>query len=77
MRGGGCPDLVLELEDSVVVIDHKSYPGTLEEAAQRAAGHAGQLSVYASGVAEATGKQIQGCFIHLPVLGQVIEVLPA
>ena len=73
----GSPDLVLELEDSVVVIDHKSYPGTLDEAAQRAAGHAGQLSVYASGVAEATGKRVEGCFIHLPVLGQVIEVQPA
>jgi hypothetical protein len=38
-------------------------------AEERSAGHAEQLKVYAESVALATGKAIEGRFIHLPVSG--------
>lgn len=73
----GSPDLVLELEHTVVIVDHKSFPGSLEHATKKAATYAGQLETYASGVAQATGKRVAGRFIHLPVLGYVVPVTSA
>ena len=73
----GITDLLLELEDGFVVIDHKSFPGNLEYAVKKAQGFAAQLAEYAKLVVAATGKQVLACFIHMPVLGIVIPVDPA
>lgn len=72
----GTADLVLETPDGLVVVDHKSYPGSTAEALARAARHAGQLAAHAETVAEAWGKAILGRFIHLPVGGLVVPVGP-
>ena len=73
----GTADLVLETPEGLVVVDHKSYPGSTAEALARAAKHAGQLAAYAETVAEAWGKPVLGTFIHLPVGGIVVPVMPA
>jgi ATP-dependent exoDNAse (exonuclease V) beta subunit len=70
----GTADLVIEHADGFVVIDHKSFPGTAEQAATRALGYAGQLAAYAAAVAAAKGRPVTGCFIHLPVLGAVVPI---
>lgn len=70
----GTADLVLETPDGFVVVDHKSYPGSIADALARAARHAGQLAAYAETVAEAWGKANLGRFIHLPVGGLVVPV---
>ncbi len=70
----GTADLVVEHADGFAVIDHKSFPGSVEQAATRAHGYAGQLAAYAAAVASATGRPVTGCFIHLPVLGAVVPV---
>jgi ATP-dependent exoDNAse (exonuclease V) beta subunit len=70
----GTADLVVEHADGYAVIDHKSFPGTAEQAARRALGYAGQLGAYAAAVAAATGRPVTGCFVHLPVLGAVVPV---
>ncbi len=70
----GTADLVLETADGVVVLDHKSYPGSTAEALARAATHAGQLAAYAETVAEAWGKPVLGRFIHLPIGGIVVPI---
>ncbi|MCP1611059.1 hypothetical protein J2848_002732 [Azospirillum lipoferum] len=36
--------------------------------------HAAQLALYARLVAEASGRPVLGCFIHMPVAGRVLEV---
>jgi hypothetical protein len=72
----GAADLVLESADSCVIIDHKSFPGTVAQAVERAAAFGGQLGAYAAAVAAATGKPVAGCFIHLPVCGVVVPVRP-
>ena len=70
----GQVDLVLELEGGIVVIDHKTYPGDRDAAKIQAAGYAGQLAAYADAVALATTKPAVARYIHLPVLGQVLEL---
>ncbi len=71
---GGRADLVLELDDAVVVVDHKSFPGTREQGVARAAHFAGQLRSYGEAVSAATGKRVTGTYVHLPVLGVVVPV---
>jgi ATP-dependent exoDNAse (exonuclease V) beta subunit len=70
----GFIDLLLETRNGFIIIDHKSFPGSADEAKERAAGFAGQLRVYAKAVNEATGKKIVGSFIHLPILGLIASV---
>lgn len=68
----GTADLVLELADGFVLVDHKAYPG--REFEKRAAGHAGQLRAYAAALEAAWGKRCKATWIHLPNLAAVLEV---
>jgi len=70
----GFADLVLETDDGFVVIDHKSFPGSMDQVRERVGNYAGQLTAYRDVVAAATGKTALGCFVHLPVAGVVCEV---
>jgi ATP-dependent exoDNAse (exonuclease V) beta subunit len=70
----GFADLVLELDEGFVLIDHKTFPGGREQAKERAAEYAGQLGAYVDAISAATGKDPIGSFIHLPVSGVVVEV---
>ena len=70
----GSADLVLELDKTFVLIDHKTFPGNAEQARKAAAGFGGQLTTYAEAIEAATGKKLEGAFIHLPVSGMVVEV---
>jgi ATP-dependent helicase/nuclease subunit A len=72
----GTADLVLELPDGFVVVDHKSFPGSVADAVARAAGYAPQLGAYASAITAARGKPVHACFVHLPVAGIVVPVAP-
>jgi hypothetical protein len=70
----GFADLVLELDEGFVVIDHKTFFGGREQAKERAAEYAGQLGAYGDAISAATGKDPIGSFIHLPVSGVIVEV---
>jgi len=70
----GTADLVIEYAEGYAVIDHKSFPGSAEQAAVRAVGFTGQLAAYAAAVTAATGRPVTGCFVHLPVLGAVVPL---
>ncbi len=65
----GFIDLLLELPDGFVIIDHKSFPGSRNEAIERAKGFAGQLNSYSQAVQIATGKKVVMCVIHFPLSG--------
>lgn len=73
----GRADLLIEVEDGYVLVDHKSYPGTLHEAHLRAVEHAGQLIAYRDAIQAATGKTVLGCFIHLPIGAAIVEIVAA
>lgn len=71
-------DLVLDTGEGLVVVDHKSFPGTADDRDQRVQAYAGQLAAYGEALASAVGKPVIGTFVHFPVRGEVQQVhLPA
>jgi ATP-dependent exoDNAse (exonuclease V) beta subunit len=70
----GFIDLLLETPEGFVIIDHKSFPGSVADAKKKAASFGGQLGLYAKAVQEATGKKIDGGYIHLPISGMMLLV---
>ncbi|MDQ7057309.1 MAG: UvrD-helicase domain-containing protein [Ghiorsea sp.] len=71
-RLSGWVDMLIELDDGYVVIDHKSYSGgNVEEYAKQ---YAPQLAVYRDAVVQATGKPVLQTLIHLPMTGQMVDV---
>lgn len=71
----GIADLVLELPDGFVVVDHKSAPGGDDEKVKaKAAGYAPQLAAYAEVIEAATRKKCVGHYVHLGVLGLAAPV---
>jgi ATP-dependent exoDNAse (exonuclease V) beta subunit len=70
----GTADLVLEAKNGLHLLDHKSFPGSVEEAVERASTYAGQLGAYVRALEAATGKKVLSCHIHLPVSGVMVPV---
>jgi ATP-dependent exoDNAse (exonuclease V) beta subunit len=74
----GTADLVVRSAAGLAVIDHKTFPGSLAAALERLPAYSGQLAAYAHAIASATGEPVGSTWIHLPVLGVVVEVrMPA
>lgn len=73
-RVTGRIDLLLEAADGLVIIDHKSFPGPHVQWPARALEHAPQLALYRRLVEAATGRTVIGTFIHMPVVGTLLEV---
>lgn len=71
----GTADMVLDLGDRIVLIDHKTFPGSRTQAVEEAIGHAGQLGAYRRMLEASTGKPVIACYIHCPVPGIVVPVL--
>ncbi len=68
-------DLFLDLPDGFVLVDHKSFPGSVKERDRRLVEeYAPQLGWYARVLAQALGKPLRAAFIHLPIRGEVAEV---
>lgn len=68
----GWIDLLLELPDGYVIIDHKSYPGP--DWKERVKKYAPQLKTYKEAVEKATGKPVIDTLLHLPISGLVIRI---
>jgi len=68
----GIADLVLEVEEGLVLVDHKCHPKEL--ALSQVAGHAGQLAAYAGALESATGRPVLACYVHLPLAGLMVPV---
>jgi hypothetical protein len=64
----------LETPAGIVIIDHKSFPGSKDRRQERALSHAPQLALYREAVAKATGKSVIATIIHMPVVGEMIEI---
>jgi ATP-dependent helicase/nuclease subunit A len=68
----GWIDVLLELPDGYVIIDHKSYPGPDSE--EHAKQYAPQLEVYRLAIEKATGKKVIETLIHMPIVGKVFRL---
>ncbi len=73
-KAKGWIDLLLETPDGLVVIDHKSFPGSKDRRQERALSYAPQLSMYREAVEKATGKSVIATMIHMPVVGEMWEI---
>ena len=69
----GFADLVLETREGLVLIDHKCLGGTLPEALAAAASYGAQLQAYADVLERATGRDVLGRWLHLPLQGVCVE----
>lgn len=70
----GLIDLLLQLPEGYVIIDHKSFPGAKDDWRTRAASYYPQLHVYAAAVEQATGTNVVATYIHLPVSGHLVKL---
>lgn len=70
----GTADLAVEHAEGIAVVDHKALVGGLGRARSEALRYAGQLGAYAEAIAGPSGKDVTGLFVHLPLLGRVLEV---
>lgn len=70
----GTADLVIVGDAGLAVIDHKTFPGVADAAAERALGYSGQLAAYAAALRAATGAPLASTWIHFPLRGRIVEV---
>jgi len=67
-------DLLVEGDGDFAIIDHKSFPGRESLWDAKAVAYGPQLDLYAQAVATATSKVCSGLFVHMPIVGAVVEV---
>lgn len=67
-------DLLLEVPDGWVVLDHKANPASRDKWSEVATEHRGQLSMYADALTRATGRSVKESWIVLPVAAGVVQV---
>jgi ATP-dependent exoDNAse (exonuclease V) beta subunit len=70
----GFIDILLETATGMVILDYKTYTGTIAENLAEAKNFAGQLMVYGEAVGLDTGKKIEGAYVVFPVNGIVVEI---
>ncbi len=70
----GTADLVAHSPGGLVLVDHKTFPGSLEAALVRVPQYSGQLAAYARALAAAGALPVASTWIHLPVLGAAVEL---
>jgi ATP-dependent exoDNAse (exonuclease V) beta subunit len=71
----GWIDLVLETKDGWVIVDHKSFPGSLDEMKEKALGFSGQLQAYKKSIEAATNKPVLNLYINYMMTGKLVEVI--
>lgn len=70
-------DLLVETGAGFAIIDHKSFPGSPDQWADRAIHYAPQLALYAEAVQAATGRRCNELFVHMPIVGALLRLAPA
>jgi len=70
----GWVDLVIETPEGLVIIDHKSFPGSKEDMKKKALEYSGQLMAYKTALEAATGKPVLSQWINFAVSGYLVEI---
>ena len=76
----GIADLVLETNDGLILIDHKTFPGHFETMAlscdheHYAGRYLNQLRQYKLMLEKATGNKVVSTLLHYVVQGKIVEV---
>jgi hypothetical protein len=67
-------DLLVELADGFAVIDHKSFPGSMEMDAERLRDFAGQVQLYSRALSMVAGRVCREFWLHQPIVGTISRV---
>jgi len=67
-------DLLLELDDGWIVIDHKSNPAGKSGWAELVHKHAGQLAAYAKAIQSASSKPVKECWLFFLISGGAVSM---
>ena len=67
-------DLLLDLGDHWILLDHKSNPGTKADWPELANTHGGQMLAYQAAIEAATGKPVRELWLVLPVSAGAIRI---
>ena len=72
----GVVDLLIESSNAFTIIDHKTFPGPMEQWESKALSFAPQLEAYKKAL-ELTdsGKKVSALYIHMPIVGKIIELM--
>lgn len=73
-RVHGVIDLLLETSDAFYIFDHKSFPGSGDKWVDKAQSFTEQLKLYSTVINHASNKPVRAMYIHLPVVGKVVEL---
>ena len=73
-RASGRIDMLLEADAEMILIDHKTFPGAHETWVPKALSYAPQLRMYCSLVEQAADRTVTSCWVHMPIIGKLIEV---
>jgi ATP-dependent exoDNAse (exonuclease V) beta subunit len=68
-------DLLVDLGEGWLLLDHKSFPGDTTMRDERLRKWAGQLAAYRGAVERATGRPVLECWVHLPVRSEVVRLV--
>jgi ATP-dependent exoDNAse (exonuclease V) beta subunit len=71
----GTADLLVETQAGIIIIDHKSFPGSTSQAKERVAKYAPQLTAYKRVIELATKKPVIETGIHMPVVGLYFPII--
>jgi len=69
----GVIDLLLEIPDGVVLVDHKSFPGGRSALSSKAVEFASQFAAYAEALKHA-GRVIVEQWVHFPIAGSAVRL---
>lgn len=67
-------DVLIELPDGFVIVDHKSFPGAVEIDEERLAAFSGQAALYARALEIVCGKPCAEYWLHQPIAGIMMRV---
>lgn len=67
-------DLLVEVGNTAAIIDHKSFPGRFENWEAKALEYAPQVALYGEAVRAASGRSCDELFIHMPIVGALLQV---
>jgi len=70
----GQADLLVELAEGWVLVDHKADPRSAADGDRLAETHGAQLDAYADAVLEKTGRTVVERWLFLPVAGQAVRI---
>ncbi|KRD72080.1 UvrD-helicase domain-containing protein [Ensifer sp. Root278] len=67
-------DLLVNFDDGSAIVDHKSFPGRMDQWEPHALRYAPQLELYSEAVATISGQPCDELWIHMPVVGALLRV---